>query len=185
MPDWTDVSSWHHPEYRIMAAMGAGLKTIERGMVVDWQNRGQEVRLIGPTPAVIRLNDTPIRMQNANLFAEAERIVTIAPLTDNTVARFVERDDRAFEYVVSCGIQLTRSEQEQDQDELGTDSLLARKIDAWLHDFRAIFNSNMELAYDGCDVGLVDEHSYSIQHDPQIDYPKAIVLISCRCLPTA
>lgn len=183
MPDWTDVLSWKHPEFRIMACQGGNIQRIEAGAAVDWKNRGEDVVLVGPTPAIVRLSDTPIRIQDQNLYQDAERIVTIVPLIDRTAARFVERDDRAFEYMVVCGLQLSRAEQEQDKLEMGTDSLLARKIDAWLHDFRAVFNDNMELAYDGCPSGLTDDHSYSITYDPQIDWPRAIVQITCRALP--
>lgn len=176
-PTIFDVESWSDPLHRCIAAQAANINRIEAGLDME----RVDGTLIGAKPDIIRLHDTPRRIQSQERFADAGLIVTLGPLYDGPGGgRIVGRSDRMVRYLVVAMIRLTREEAEQDKLEDGTDSPLARKVDAWRHDFSLIYRDNFHLEYDGCRTGLVDDADFTIQWDPDIQWPEALMVAQCE-----
>jgi hypothetical protein len=178
---FSDPSTWNDSIHRVIAAQALNLARIDVGEILNFPAAtGGVTELIGPKPDVIRLYDTPNRIQASDKYADAGLIITIGPLADVPGGgRIVHRDDRLVEYMVTALISLNREEQEQDSEEMGTDSLLARRVDAFLHDFWSVFQENFNLKGDYCPQGLVDDHAYTIAWDPETQYPKTLLLFHC------
>lgn len=173
IPSIADVESWNDPLYRVIAAQVLNLQRIEEGEVIG------DHTIIGPAPSVIRLNDDPLRLQAKKKYEDATHILTLGPLNNAGDARITSRDDRIVEYLIVALIQLTRAEQVVEEEEEGEGSQLARRVDSFLHDFRAVFNDNDHLGYPGCRAGLLDHHTYNVTFDPEMQWPRAMAVIRC------
>lgn len=168
------------PMYQILKAQQANIARIETGLVVEGTTgTGEEVILWGPTPDLIRLYDTPTRLVQADAMDAWERIVTLAPLEDNSEARIVHRDDRVYRYIVQFLIRLTVPEQEADHAEMVKGGVkpsnpLALKSHRLIYDWLHVFHDNLLLETADCPQGLVDTASYRLLWDPGIEYPSVM-----------
>jgi predicted RNA-binding protein YlqC (UPF0109 family) len=170
----TNVESWHSSLYRVMAAQVLNLQRIIPGEEI-----GSGV-IRGVRPDVIRLHDTPDRIKARPGFEEKRLIVTVGPLNDQSDGgRIVHRDGRIVQYLIVALMALTREEQERDSREMGVDSLLARRCDAFIHDLKLVFKDNFHLSYPGCASGLVDDHEMDVTWDPEAEYPMALAVVKC------
>jgi len=171
------------PMYEILMAQAANVARIETGLVVDGTTgTGSQITLWGPTPNIVRLYDTPMRLIADNTLENWERIITLSPIADNEDGRVVQRNDRVLRYQVHFGVRLTQQEQEDDRvalftanaaGNLRTESFLAKKAHRLIHDFAAVFADDLSLeASAGCH--LVDHSSFSLSWVTDIEYPMSV-----------
>lgn len=180
----------NEPNYRILKAQSLNLQRIATDLVLDGTDyKGDNIKLWGPRPDVIRLYDTPLRFVQDNLIANWERIITLTPLSDVEAARIVQRRDATVTYQIHVLVRLTDAEVNQDRlevfaDAVRTDSPLAIKAHKAVHDITRLLDDNMHLI--GLDTeeptcansGLVDHASYAVEWQPGVEYPESLFTIT-------
>lgn len=168
------------PMYLILKAQAANIARIQTDLVLPGTTgTGDQVKLWGPTPELVRLYDTPVRFVQADVLENWERIVTLAPIADVPTERFAARTDRSFQYMIHFLIRLLDSEIDADTQEVVTDGLkatnpLALKAHRFIFDFHHVFFDDQHLETVECTQGLVDDADYELRWDSNIEYPMAL-----------
>jgi len=170
------------PMYLILKAQQANIARIASDLVLPGTDgQGNNIKLWGPQPTVIRLYDTPTRFVNATAMENWERIITLSPIEDTVAARVFQRNDRTFQYVVQFLTRLLDSEIDADRAEAVTDGVkasnpLAVKAHRLVYDWHHVFHDDLLLETAGCPQGLIDDAGYTLQWDPGVEYPYALFI---------
>lgn len=175
------------PLLRILKAQQANIARIDTDVLMPGTTgEGENIRLWGPQPDIIRLYDTPLRMFHAGAFQKSwQRVITIGPLTDENIGRVVGRVDRSFRYAIQFLVRLTEKEQQDDRDAIikpsysqppgvEAENPLAEKAHRLVYDFAHVFWDRLNLPVSGCPQGLVDDATYRLTWEPGVEYPMAL-----------
>lgn len=173
------------PLYQIMVAQGNNIARIAEGLILEGTDgQGTQRELWGPRPDIIRLYDSPLRMNEDAALDAWQRIVTINPVNARGIARIVNRNDRSFMYQVQFLVRLTEREISADRTAkqgLQLDAPLAVKAHKLLHDWHNVFFDDLHLETADCPQGLVDDAEYEVAWEPgAIQWPNVLfsVLVS-------
>lgn len=167
--------------YLILKAQSENLATIATDLILPGTTPfGTQIKLWGPAPDLIRMYDTPLRFIQTGILEGWERLITLAPLTDNQRAAIVGRSDRDFRYQISVLVRLTEAEIESDRTNivvgnLRADTPLARKAHRLIYDFHHVFHNNLSLSGTSVSTECLVSHSeYNMVWDPGVTYPNAL-----------
>lgn len=176
------IRQLEEPLFRVLKAQQANLSRIKKDLLLpgtDW--RGDNIRLWGPTPNVIRLYDTPLRFIEGDALSGWERILTLSPVGDRDRAAIVNRNDRTFTYHINCLVRLTPPEERTDRQQTLTNAVralnpLAEKAHKLLFDIEHLLYDDENLS-DSAESCLVMHSTWRIIWEPNVMYPMNMFIV--------